>query len=1144
MSAPSKEHAKDSDPAIRAADPASSVWVAANAGSGKTYTLAARVTRLLLAGAPPEKILCLTYTKAAAAEMAGRLFDQLGVWAMLPPEDLRANIAQIGGTVKSDADLARARRLFAEALETPGGLKIQTIHAFCQHVLMRFPLEAGLPASFTVLDDRTGRDLMAEARRIVFERAGTHDPLVSAAIALLVTRTSEDTMARLLDSALGADRAAIAAFCRDNDAAQRAARIRQAHGAAATDTERSILAECIGRMELLREDWSAVAGWLNGGSKTDMERAGLIGEALHSTDLHARYDALYKALLTQSGEIRKKPATKALSDAAPDKFDFLLREAERLVAFEDRRKAVRAAELAEALVTLADQVARIYAAKKRARGALDYDDLIQRTLSLLQGDGAAWVLYKLDEGIDHILIDEAQDTSAPQWDIVQALSAEFFAGDGARDKVRTLFAVGDEKQSIFSFQGADPKQFAARRAFFEAQATAAGARFGNVALPVSRRSAPEVLAFVDETFADPTARDGLTADGGEVRHKAHRNDAKGRIEYWPVITPAQADAPDPWDLRPLDLSAEGSPLAQLADKIAREIEGWLKSGATLPGHTRPISPGDIMILLPRREPFASEIIRRLKDRNVPVAGADRLKLADQIAVMDLVALGRFALTPDDDLTLAALLRSPLVGISEEALYTLAHKRDGRLWPTLEARKNDADWQAVHAFLADIRRRADNEPPFEFYARTLNDKRDAMLARLGSEAADAIAEFLNLALAYERIAPPSLEGFLHWFARGGAEVKRDMDRGRGEVRVMTVHGAKGLEADIVFLPDTTTVPQARGDALLYADGVPLFSGSKEDAPKQVLEAKEARQEDMLRERRRLLYVALTRAREKLIVCGFENKRGTAEASWNRLTETAARRLCGEKDDILTWGADSSRGDAAAVSARADASAAPALPDWVHSPAPEEAPNPYLLRPSEVAGADEPPAKSPKDGTKAEAAKQRGTLAHALFAHLPDLASDSRAGAARRFLAARGMTEADAAELTADVLAVLSDPVFADAFAPGSRAEVALMAGLPELAPHARIHGRIDRLAISKDHVLVVDFKTNRRPPKSAEKVSVLYLTQMALYRHALTKIFPDRTVSCALIWTEGPVLMPLSSDLLDNQLRQIADRLQKTDAIHA
>lgn len=1122
------------DPALLAADPSHSVWVAANAGSGKTYTLAARVTRLLLAGAPPEKILCLTYTKAAAAEMAGRLFDQLGAWAMLPPAELRAKIIAIGGVAKTDEDLRRARRLFAQALETPGGLKIQTIHAFCQHVLMRFPLEAGLPASFTVLDDRTGQDLMAEARSRVFERAAISDPECSAAIAILVTQTSEDTMARLLDSALGTDRARIEKFCAQYGVAARATKLEEAHGAHPGDSENSIIAECAGRIEVLREDWQAAAAWLNGGTKTDVERGGLISAALHSQNALARYDSLYQALLTQDGSVRKKLATKALSEAAPEKVDFLNREGETLRAYEDRKKAARAAHLAEALITVAEAVRRIYQAEKRARGALDYDDLIQRTLGLLQGDGAAWVLYKLDEGIDHILIDEAQDTSAPQWDIVQCLTTEFFAGEGARDKGRTLFAVGDEKQSIFSFQGADPKQFAARRAFFAVQAKDADCAFATVALPVSRRSAPEVLRFVDATFADPAARDGLTADGTAVAHTAFRADAKGRIEYWPVLTPAKSDPPDPWDLRPLDLASEGSPLVQLAEKIAGEIDGWLKSGTTLPGHDAPISPGDIMILLPRREPFASEIIRRLKERGVPVAGADRLKLADQIAVMDLIALGRFALTPDDDLTLAALLRSPLIGLSEDALFTLAHARAGRLWAALEDRRADDVYRDAYDFLAEIRKRVDSEPPFEFYARTLNDKRQAMLERLGSEAADAIAEFLNLALAYERNAPPALEGFLHWFSRGGAEVKRDMDRGRGEVRVMTVHGAKGLEADIVFLPDTTQVPTARGDSLLYTDCIPLFPTPEKTAPVSVLNAREARQNEGLRERRRLLYVALTRAKEKLIVCGFENKRGTAEASWNKLTEAAAKTLCSDTDGILSLGAAGTTATVTSVSAAIPSASAP-LPDWAHSVAPEEAPNPYLLRPSEVAGADEPPAKSPAGG--AEAAKMRGTLAHALFAHLPEIAPAEREAAARRFLAARGFGGDDGEALIHQVQAVLNAPDFADAFAPGSRAEVALMAELPELAPNARIHGRIDRLAVSKTHVLIVDFKTNRRPPKSADKVSPLYTTQMALYRMAARKIFPGREVSCALIWTEGPVLMPLSNALLDGQVETIAAKLK-------
>ncbi|MGC9954671.1 MAG: double-strand break repair helicase AddA [Rhizomicrobium sp.] len=1123
--------------ALAASDPRRSAWVAANAGAGKTHTLANRVTRLLLAGARPERILCLTYTKAAAAEMAGRLFDQLGRWSMLPDAELAANITAVGAEIGGKEDLRKARRLFADALETPGGLKIQTIHAFCQYVLMRFPLEAGVPASFRVLDERTARDLMAEARARVLERAGSGDTPRAAAIAYLATHLSDFRLERILDAALGSDRNKLDAFLARTDDWK--GLLRQAHGADPNDTEESIAAAFALSLDAEETTLRAAIAWLTPGSTTDTKRGMALAVALENIDALMRLEVVRGALLTQDGALRVTLATKALAQARPDLLAYLEALGRRVQEFDNRLRATHAAALTEAALTVVDAVRDAYAAQKRARSALDYDDLIVETHRLLKRSGAAWVMYKLDEGIDHILIDEAQDTSALQWDIIQSLTEEFFAGEGIdRPMPRTLFAVGDEKQSIFSFQGADPAQFDIRRRFFAGRAEAAGREFSYEFLQTSRRSVPEILQFVDETFADPTAREGLTSSNQQIEHKALRTGATGRVEFWPALKPSDAPDPDPWDLRPVDLERSDSPIVRLAEQIADKIKDWLDRRVALPGRKEAIKPGDIMILLPRREPFAGEIIRKLKDRGVPVAGADRIKLTEQIAVMDLIALGRFALLAEDDLNLAALLRSPLVGLSEENLFALCHDRKGTLWRELAQRHEE--FPETHAFLAETRARADRVPPFEFYAQALTEGRMKLLARLGPETGDAIDEFLSLALAYEGANTPSLEGFLHWTLRGGAEVKRDMERGRNEVRVMTVHGAKGLEADIVILPDTTSLPDspATKGHLLYTDEGVLFPLSDKAAPEKVRQAKMAAQGETLKEHRRLLYVALTRAKERLIICGFENKKGIREGSWHQLAERAANAL----------GAEIAQGDAM-IRVFGTASVAPAasetatapetivIPGWARTPPKAERPSPWLIRPSAAAGMDEPALPSPL-GQNGAARFRRGLLVHAMLAHLPEVERNRREETALRFLRARGLDGAEAIQLSVETLAVLDDPMFAAAFAPSSRAEVAIVAELPELGPGARVHGRVDRLAIAGDDVLIVDFKTNRPPPAREEDVPGIYATQMALYRAAAARIFPGKRIACALVWTEGPSLMPLSDAFLVAETGRVRARLDR------
>jgi ATP-dependent helicase/nuclease subunit A len=1113
------------DASMIASDPEISAWVAANAGAGKTYTLANRVARLLLGGAKPQKILCLTFTKAAAAEMQNRLFQQLGGWAMLADGALRDRIVEIGGDAHED--LANARRLFAQALETPGGLKVLTLHAFCQTVLSRFPLEARVPPAFDVLDDQSARELIADARQHVLERAGSGDEELARAVALLVTETSEARLSGILDAALGGDRRKLDRFFAG--AADIAAQVRGAHGLEDGDTIEGIESDFCDALEREIGTLRAVHAWLAQGSKSDADAAKRLEPVF--ADFAQSFMVLGDFLLTQGGEPRKKLATNKLADARPDLLTFLTDLQTRYCAAAERRRAARAAELVQAALVLVRAMRERYAEAKQLRGFLDYDDLILKTRELLTRERAAqWVLYKLDGGIDHVLVDEAQDTSEEQWDIVKALTAEFFAGLGReRGQLRTIFAVGDEKQSIFSFQGADPRNFEKSRQHFANVIAGAEQQLHEVPLITSRRSAPDILSFVDRVFETEAARAGLTYSGAEIVHRAHREKAKGGIEFWPALVPQDEEETDYY--APVDVVQKESPVARLASLVAGKIDGWLKSGARLPGHDRSIAPRDIMILLPRREPFGGEVIRQLKLRRVPVAGADRVRLSEQIAVMDLIALGRFVLQREDDLNLAALLRSPLCGLGEEDLFSLAHNRKGELWSALLARR--ADFADAHGFLSALLERADYAPPFEFYSHALTTlgAKEKLLARLGMESADAIEEFVSLTLTYERSHSPSLEGFLDWVERGGVEIKRDMEHGRDEVRVMTVHGAKGLEADIVILPDTTSLPEppSRKGHLLYDEERVLFPLADDEAPQIVKQAKARAEAETLREHRRLLYVALTRARDRLYVCGFENKKGVKEGSWYELARAAAESL-GVKvshgdGEIITIGAVNEEKGVAATQAQKQH----ALPDWIARPAPVEPALPRLIRPSDAVDGT-PPVFSPLGANRF----RRGLVVHALLARLPDIAPDRRRAVALAFVQASGLKQAE--KLVDETLAVLDDPAFAAAFAPGSQAEAGLLAELPELGVGARINGRIDRLAVTQTQVLILDYKTNRPPPAREEDVPAVYLAQMALYRAAAAKVFPGRRIVCGLVFTDGPRLLQLSDVVLDAQMAGILRRL--------
>ncbi len=1130
--------------ARRAAGPRSSVWVSASAGTGKTTVLTERLLRLMLDGTDPARVLCLTFTRAAAAEMANRLDAQLAEWATMPRGALAQRLVELTGQFPDEALVARARQLFARVLDTPGGMKIATIHAFCQTLLRRFPLEAGVSPEFAVIEERGAGEALAEAAQevIIAARSG-RDPALAEALAIVADYAAEERFAELMRG-LADERGKLRRVLASGHAALRR-KLSAALGvpleASAESLTAGFCAEGAGDEAGLR----AAAAALAAGSDPDRKR----GEAIEAWCEHpqrrrvmlAAYESVF---LTAKGEVRETLITKpAARRAGGDAAAILATEAERLQRLREGLAGVVLREASCALARLGEALLHAYDAGKRLKGALDFDDLVLTARDLLVRPGVApWVLFKLDGGLDHILIDEAQDTNPEQWQIVAALAEEFFAGEGARDRIRTIFAVGDAKQSIYSFQRADPQEFLAMRQHFQRRVANAGQDWQILPLEISFRSTEPVLRAVDAIFRQTAAQDGVTLDGAEIRHFAARAGQAGLVELWPPVEPAQEDEPDPEAL-PVAHRRVAEPCARLARAIAATIGQWLGRGERLEASDRPLRPGDIMVLVRRRDSLVGELLRALKVRGIPVAGADRLVLTEQLAVQDLVALGRFLLLPEDDLILAAVLKGPLFDIDEDTLYELCHGRGGeRLWNRLRARAaSSARLGRAAWWLARWLARADFVPPYELYAEILGadgGRRD-LLRRLGPEAEDPIAEFLGLALAYEREHVPSLQGFLRWLVVGNTEVKRDFAaRRRDEVRVLTVHGAKGLEAPIVFLPDTMAVPDQKLTMLwTEAEGLPLWKPPGDHlAPLYVREKKEWRKRQ-LQEYRRLLYVGLTRARDRLYICGWRTLRVPEEGCWHTLCRGGLGGHAQAFDFDTTpliggdgWCGQGWRLECAQMAppvrqAIVEPASTAALPGWASTPPPVE-PDPLRpLLPSRPDG-DEPPSVSPLRLGGRDRFK-RGILVHRLLQSLPEIPHHRRGAAARGFLASpsHGLTVDEQDEICRETLAVLDHPDFATLFGPDSQAEVPLV-GL--VGGHA-LSGQIDRLVVAPGHVLIVDYKTMRAVPASEAEVAPIYLRQLAIYRAALARIYPGREIRCALLWTQGPLLMPISPENLAGQL---------------
>ncbi len=1144
-------------PAVRAAqarasDPASSAFVSANAGSGKTYVLVQRVTRLLLSGVAPEKILCITFTKAAAANMAERVFTTLGHWVTLGDAALDAEIRN-AGIERPDAKLRmRARELFACALETPGGLKVQTIHALCTRLLQQFPFEANVPARFTVLDERDQNEMMERANLdVLLEAARDPDSPTGRALQIAMASAADVTFKDVVrEACLSRDH-----FMAWTDAAgsseAAAEQMSAALGVDPADTIQDVEREIVEGPNLPRSRWKEIALALATSSKADQKQAGRLREASIFSGA-AQVEEYIDVFLTDDRTPRDSVVTKKFGQNNPAFGGLFEAEVLRIGPLIERRRAVTIRDRTQALLHIATTAAANYRREKQQRGLLDYDDLIDKTLAMLDRVSSGWVHYKLDRGVDHVLIDEAQDTSPRQWDIVARIISEFTSGEGARDGlVRTIFAVGDEKQSIFSFQGAAPREFDTRRGGLQKKFVDAGLKFDPVTFTYSFRSGPAILRSVDFVFRDEAIYRSIHAENAYPVHETLADAGPSLIDLWELQLPDRRQDLEGWRA-PFDGLSQQSPEVRLARRIRAEIKELVESG-TMTGSTgrrRPLRYGDMLVLVRRRGNAFDAVIQALKHANIPVAGADRLKLTDHIAIIDLMNLADALLLRHDDLALAVALKSPLFGLDDDDLFTLAWQREGSLRQALNrhAATDRKFGDALHR-LEQCERRFDTETPFEFFAWLLGGDggRRRILRRLGREANDALDEFLELALGYERKAPASLQGFMAWLRAADVEVKRDMEISRDEVRVMTVHGAKGLESSVVFLADTTSSPAdtQRPKLINLPQGIVVWAGKKADDPSTVAAARAAMLGDTEDEYRRLLYVAMTRAADRLVIggCMPGNMNSVRKLCWYDLIVKGLVNSGLHEQTIETPDGPVkrySRGEdlAAVMDVAAAPAATPAteLPTWLRTIAPPEAPADRLLRPSGFAEDEGRRIRSGEPLRSRARAVQRGMLVHRLLQSLPDIAAEHRREAALKYLArsADDWNHSDREALADAVLGLIGDARFAAVFAPGSRAEVSIVGRLERPGrPPALVSGQIDRLVVSESGILVVDFKTNHDPPKLPTEAPGSYVRQLALYRAVLRKLHPQLPVRAALLWTETPELMEISAPALDAQLASLS-----------
>ncbi|HQT88827.1 MAG TPA: double-strand break repair helicase AddA [Acidiphilium sp.] len=1130
-----------------AANPLVSAFVAASAGSGKTKLLTDRLLRLMLEGANPARILCLTFTRAAAAEMAIRLRNRLGLWVTLGDALLDGELAKLD-VAASAANRARARALFGQVLDLPGGMRIDTIHAFCQSLLRRFPLEAGITPHFAVSDDA-----QTSLRRRAAREAVLGDKALEPTEALLrlAGEISETQFAALIDQLLTDQRTQLAHLLAKHGAAP-AIKAEQRAALNAPDQD----------AEALTND--AIQGTDNQPLRAALQRIAAASSPKAQEKADQLLDILAKPVanraadwatwcglfLTSAGKPRALSAfiSKALNGSDPDLAVIIEAEQARILRYRDQCAALVLAALSGAMIDLLLPIRNADIDAKIQESRFDYADLIARAAQLLQNPGAAWVLYKLDGGLDHILLDEVQDIAPAQWQVINQIAAEFFAGYGTRADERlprSIFAVGDRKQSIYSFQGANLAVFDQWRRHIGRRVTDAQARWHDGTLDTSFRSTAPILQLVDQVFADDLACRGVAAPGASLAHGISRAGQAGSATLWPLVPAEPEPALGAWQVADHYLS-QSSARRRLANGIAAWIAAQIGVMA-LPARDRLLQAGDILILVRSRNEFGPALTRALKDHGVPVAGLDRMVLTETRAVADLIALLQALLLPEDDVSVATFLTSPLGGLSDEALMRLAIGRIGSLREALaRSAAQNADYRAAEDLFARLQKRVDFVSPYQLLAEIIGPLggRARLLARLGPEAAEPIDELLAAAIDFSASNPPSLQAFLAELDASAAEIKREAEAAGNSVRLMTVHGAKGLQAPVVILPDTTSTPRTR-DTLHWLTApqsdrdVPIFSPRADQRSSAVIGAVEAAKTAMVEEYNRLLYVALTRAEDHLIVCGAAPKNAPPNDCWYQSVQRAFARLGAAAQAVpiaLPWASEALTSRCAQTAppdrpAPSDEARRAALPAWVGGandwqatpPPPPSDPIDRLVPSRSAEGAETGlAAASPRRNRTLRArnlALARGRLVHALLQHLPDLPADHRAEAARRYLAqpGHGLDQPSQSRLLQDVMRILDHPEMLPLFAPGSRAE----APIAGIVGRTEIGGLIDRLAITPERIMFADYKTDRAPPASEQLVPPAYRAQLSAYASVLRAIHPNRPVTAILVWTSTGTVMPIS-----------------------
>jgi ATP-dependent helicase/nuclease subunit A len=1013
----------NSDAQRLGADPSASVSLLASAGAGKTTVLCERFLNLVASGALPEKILCITYTKSAAREMLERILAQ-----------------------------SQQTDYYQKIIACKHRLKIQTIHSFCLEMVARHSDKSGFPRRQLINTSLRFHTLNNILDGVLY--SSMREALQNSVTELSSSFAISTIKQRIISVISNEGNALRVYFSQHNGDPQHIkSRIFSLHDA---HEEYDYPSKC-------REILNHITRY--GLQQIEHQDIAKLEEAVQVLNSQ-NYEAIRALCLTQEDKTRKF-ITKAMLQKHPTTSQIIMEIQQQVYEHEKAYSFHMCAKRNWAFITLTQEVLEHYITFKQQHYLMDYDDIIQDATNLIASDPE--ILYQLDYEIDHILLDEAQDLSTYQWDFIRHISEEFFAGTGAQNRNRTVFFVGDTKQSIFSFQGADPQLLVHYSHYFKKLVLMVG-KWHDVALNLSYRSEPNIVALVNKIF-NTTMQDF-------PQHIAHKNGI-GQIKVWPLIKVNEigqntdGQKTSMWQMPSKELDSMDLEV-QLASEIATMVHKWVTQGRKLLGSNQVILPSDIMILVRKRSRYVDILAAKLRGLGLKVNTPIHGKFTDYLVVQDVMALVEFFLNPDDELNLAGLLKSPWFGYTEKQLRDACHGRVKSLLENLV--EHDVQAYERLCYFHNMRKQYTTLYALLHHLLFVEAYVDGFINFFGSECMRYLDHLLEGIHEYEN---KNISGNLRQLIEyiEFYHPQNTVHKSKDTIEIMTVHAAKGLQAPIVILADATA--QGAGpnnDGVYFTLGELYFSPGgrhKSDAYNNILlyEAYKREQEDM-----RLLYVALTRAESELHVFGA--KKSANAGNWYNIIE---QHLGGDENWEECY--------AATVSEAPQTSTAFLYLN-------------HHVRSVKLGGSD----------LSTQKEILAGEIVHAILEKLDLLSSEIQRHSYQKVLRrkyGRDFDEADLNALWDEALNVYHHfPQFFGKKNIMSEQSIAVLDGVGNVALL-----RMDKVIAQDDEIIVLDFKTDATVPTTMDAVRVEYKEQIERYLKHMKNIFPNKVIAGYLLWTK-------------------------------